>query len=89
MQFLALINFTIDPRFAKSTKEWTSKVPVKPLSKTEYQSGLEAMLGVGVQVYFVDKNIFRKIKNSEDHGYSILRTLKSENQKEGRNVCDY
>ncbi len=66
--------------------EWTSRVPVKPISKTVYDSGLKAMLELSVQVYFVDKKTFKSIYNAKDHGISILRTLKSENQKRNVNI---
>lgn len=66
--------------------EWASKDKVVPIRKIQYSSALEAMLENGVQVYFVDQNIFRGIKKSEDHGLRILRQVQSENQKYGINA---
>lgn len=66
--------------------EWTSRVSVKSNNKTEYKSALEAMLELGVQVYFVDKSIFGKIKDSKDNGMAILRTLDSENKLKNINI---
>jgi hypothetical protein len=64
-------------------KEWTSKKQVVPIEKEIYQSGLEAMLEMGVQVFFVGKETFEKVKESEDFGNSIIRNLDSENEKRG------
>lgn len=64
--------------------EWTSKRAVRPISKEEYGSGLQAQLDNGVQVFFVDKATFAEIVNSGDHGNAIMRSLESENKK--RNV---
>lgn len=63
-----------------SKTEWTSKTPVKPYEKEIYESGLQAQLENGVQVYFTDKETFKKIEESEDHGNSIIRNLISENK---------
>ena len=66
--------------------EWVSKEKVKPTKKIEEPSALDAMLENGVQVYFVDDNIYKQIKESNDHGLSILKNLESENQRRGVNV---
>jgi hypothetical protein len=44
------------------------------------------MIDNGVQVYFVGKQTFQKIRQAEDHGFSILQTIQSENQKLNKNV---
>ncbi len=77
--------FTTNETRSMGAAEWTSKEPVKPVSKTDYESGLEAMLQHGVQVYFVDKDIFQQIKDSNDHEFSILLKQQSENEKRGVN----
>lgn len=70
----------------KGTKsEWTSKVSVKPLKEEEYESGLQAQLENGVQVYFVDTNTFREIEGSKDFGNSIIKNLTSENKLRSTN----
>jgi hypothetical protein len=78
--------FTSDPNKGLGIYEWTSKEPVKPLKKIEYDSALDAMLENGVQVYFVDEDKYKKIKESKDHGLSIFRELESENQRRGINI---
>lgn len=55
--------------------EWVSKIPVKPIKKRIYESGLKAMLINGVHVFFVSKEVFKQIKNSSDHGFSIIKRL--------------
>jgi len=44
------------------------------------------MLENGVQVYFVNNNIYKQIKESNDHGFSILENLESENQRMSINI---
>ncbi len=66
--------------------EWTSRVSVMPISKKVFDSGLEAMLEYGVQVFFVDGDTFKQINTTKDHGLSILRTLVSVNQIRNINI---
>ncbi|MCP3659041.1 MAG: hypothetical protein GY830_01465 [Bacteroidetes bacterium] len=70
--------------------EWVSKKKVKPLYKIEFDSALEAMIDLGIQVFFVDEETFAKLKSSkgEEH-MKIIRKLKSENQKRNKNVFPY
>jgi hypothetical protein len=68
------------------SNEWVSKEGVKPVEVIEHTSALDAMLENGVQVYFVDEATYQQIRRAEDHGYSILKSLESENQKRGVNV---
>jgi len=77
--------FDFDPEKGTGDKEWTSREKVKPLSKEEYESGLEAMIDHGIQVFFVDKETSEKIQKSNDHGNKIIRGLESENKKRGEN----
>ena len=78
--------FECDPEKGLGVNEWTCKVTVKPRTVEKFDSALDAMLEAGVQVYFVDDKIYQKINESKDHGYSTLKTLKSENQCRGVNV---
>ncbi len=78
--------FDFDPEKGMGEKEWVSKVPVKPLSETKFNSALDAMIENGVQVYFVDENTFEAINNSSNHGYGILIRLTSENEKRGQSI---
>lgn len=68
--------------------EWVSKHKVQPLDKEEYDSALEAMLENGVQVFFVDKEVFEKIDKSSDSGRSIVVNLESENKRLNKNVTE-
>ncbi len=74
-------NFNYNPNLGMREKEWTSSKPVKPLKENSYDSALDTMVENGVNVYFVKKKTFENIKNSKDHGLSILSSLTSENQK--------
>lgn len=76
--------FSIESGRGLGEYEWASKERVKPIKKLEYPSALDAMLENGVQVYFVDKEKYRKIEESKD--YSILKRLESENKRRGINV---
>lgn len=71
--------FKTDPQKSKNGREWTSKERVRADDKIIFNSGLEAMKENNVKVYFVDEPTFKKIKQAEDHGLTILRTLKPEN----------
>jgi len=77
--------FTTDEGKGMGATEWVSKQPVKPTKKEDYESGLQAMLELGVQVYFVDESTFTQIKTAPDHGFKIICDLKSENEKKGIN----
>jgi hypothetical protein len=74
-------NFDYKSDLGMGEKEWTSSKPTKPLKETFYTSTLDTMIENSVNVYFVDGETFENIKNSEDHGLSILNSLISENQK--------
>ncbi|GEM_PF-758686 len=72
--------FTLDQTKRGGKNEWTSNTSVTPTEKEEYESGLEAQLDNGVQVYFVDEETFDRITQSEDHGVAIIKGLVSENK---------
>lgn len=79
-------HFSYDPHKGLREMEWTSKIPVKPISLVVYDSVLQAMLESGVQVYFVAPPIIADISNSKDFGMEILRNIESENQRRQINV---
>lgn len=81
--------FEVDLTKGLREYEWTSSVPVKPTKKEVYESGFDAMLDSGVQVYVVNTEIFNQIKQSEDHGFTILQNIQSENQKLNRNYKSF
>ncbi len=78
--------FTSDPDKGMGDDEWTSRDSVTPIEKTDVESALGAMIENGVQVFFVEKETFSKIKDSADK-ISILKTLESENQRQGKNFA--
>ncbi len=78
--------FYCDLKKGMGKYEWVSKKSVKPIKKQSFKSGLEAMIDNSIQVYFVDKPIFQEIEKSQDHGYTILQSIQSENQKRDKNV---
>jgi len=80
--------FENDPSKGLGIREWMSKVPVKPINRQEYDAGLEAMLEMGVQVFFISKQKFQELKRSSDHGNAILRSLESENKKRNVNFLE-
>jgi hypothetical protein len=83
--FLPIDSFYTMPNKGLGTNEWVSKSKVKPLFKIEFASSLQAMMHFGVQVFFVSSETFAQIKNSSDHGKSILLKLRSENEKLEKN----
>jgi hypothetical protein len=68
-------SFSTDPDKGVGVTEWTSPVAVRPIAKEIIPSGLQAMLEAGVQVYFVDRETFERIKHSDDHGKAIVDGL--------------
>lgn len=83
-------NFTFNPNKGLGYQEWTSKTPVKPLSKKEYASCLDAMLQLGVQVYMQDTEKLQAFRNMKaDFKLSYLCTVRSENHRLGINVKFY
>ncbi len=80
--------FTSHPHKGMGDDEWVSKEPITPIEKTDVQSALEAMIENGVQVFFVDKGTFNKIKHSADW-FETLKTLESENKRRGKNVVEF
>jgi len=70
-------NFDVNPDRGLGLYEWTSKEKVTPTNKRHLDSGLRAMLDMGVKVYIADKETFNRFKKepSEDH-IKILEQLK-------------
>ena len=72
--------------------EWVSRKAISPLSKIEFSSVYEAMLDLGVQVYFVEKEVYQKIrvalkdKSNPLKRRMLLKSLTSENQKMNKNI---
>ena len=77
--------FETDPNKGTGLSEWTSKTGATPVGRIDYDSAFGAMLENGVQVRFTDKNTLTRMRGAEDHGYSLLKNIISENEKLGRN----
>lgn len=58
--------------------EYTSTEPVTPNQKEFVPSALQAMIENGVSVYFVDKETWQAMQDSDDDGESILKSLTPE-----------
>jgi len=78
--------FELDKTKGGGKNEWTTKVPIKPIGRENFDSGLQAQLENGVQVFFVDKKTLKLINQSDDHGNEIIRKLKSENEEKNINI---
>ncbi len=81
--------FETDPSKGMGKNEWVSSKPVKPVKNETYSSGLDAMIDLGVQVYFVDEAKFREIKEASDRRLDVvplISGLRPENQARGVNV---
>lgn len=76
--------FDYNPNMGMGEKEWTSNEPVKPSKEIICSSALDSMIDNGINVYFVDKDIFDAINNSNDYGFDILLSLESENHKRNK-----
>lgn len=77
--------FDFDPEAANLPMEMVSKVSVKPTASETYESGLEAMLKYDVQVFFVTKEEFGALLNSDDHGLNLLIEWQKTHRLENRN----
>lgn len=75
---LSATSFNSDPEKNMPGIEYTSTDFVAPDSVERYNSALEAMIGLGVNVYFVDEATFLAIRRSDDYGAQILKGLKPE-----------
>lgn len=69
------MTFEPEPSNVMGGMEWVNKVPITPIDSVEHESGLQAMLEHGVEVYFVNQETFDAIKKSDDHGYEIIQSL--------------
>jgi hypothetical protein len=68
-------------------EEYASAEPVKPEGKIFYPSVLEAMLELGVQVYFVNEDDYKTLEHSPgNQKHLFFKKLRSENVERGVNV---
>lgn len=75
---LPVRGFSSDPTKGMGDMEWTNPSKVEPINKEVFASGEQAMKQLGVNLYFVNKRTFKAIDKSEDHGQSIIQSLKPE-----------
>lgn len=75
---LPVDSFEFHPDRNMAELEWTSAIPVRPVKKEVFESGLQAMIENGVDVYFVDQVTFDAIQRSDDLGRVILESLTPE-----------
>lgn len=78
--------FSSDRSRGMGSREWASPVAVVPVSVSRVPSSLDAMIEHGVQVYFVDPELYRQMLASERPNWTFLAELESENQRRGQNV---
>jgi hypothetical protein len=77
---------------SKGNIEWTSRSFVRPIKKEIYDSGLDAMLDLGVLVYFCDKERLEEIQKIHEGNrktsevMEVLKKMKSENEKRNLEV---
>lgn len=77
-------SFSLDE--SKGDIEWTSKTDTEPFKSEVHESGLDAMLDNGVQVYFCDVEKLNELKEVTDDvqkTMEILKGMKSENERRG------
>ena len=84
-------NFHTDLTKGNKSQEWLSRKPVKILTSLLFDSSFDAMLQLGVQVFFIDEKTFaalsttiKKTRNMVKER-EILMSLVSENKKLKRN----
>jgi hypothetical protein len=85
-------SFSYNPKLGMGKHEWVSNEAVRPLSKTIYESALDAMLENGVQVFFIEnKDLFKSLSEFKSLSYLLdtLNSLQSENQKQQKNVIPF
>lgn len=68
-------SFETDLEKGLRENEYSSEEVVEPIEIEEYESGLQAMIELGVNVYFVDKETFKKLAEAGEQGGEILDTL--------------
>jgi len=86
--------FENDPSKNMGSAEWTSRDSVKPIKEETrfYDSSLDAMVDNGVQVFFVDKEFFKKVRIDRENNkipellLRLEQEVESENMKRGKNV---
>lgn len=67
--------FENDPLKGMRELEWTSKEPVTPTGKEVVSSVLEDMIKHGVKIFFVDKDTYSDIQQSDDAGESFVKSV--------------
>ncbi len=79
-------SFSFDPNKGLGQHELTVTQSITPISKEEFNSTLETMLSMGVQVYFIGKDILKKTRRDPEDLLEALENMQSENQKRNINI---
>ncbi|MFZ1250452.1 MAG: hypothetical protein WAR37_03360 [Candidatus Microsaccharimonas sp.] len=53
--------------------EWISREAVRPVKKTIYNSALEALKDNNIKIYFLDEDMFNKVKLNPSKGLEIVK----------------
>lgn len=71
---LSSASFAPSPQQEINDYEMVSTIPVKPLKKTVYAKTRDALLALGIQIRFVDKDTFKKLINNPNQK-KLVNTL--------------
>ncbi len=69
---LPVETFETDASRGMGEVEWYSEVAVRPISKMVYKSSIEAMDELGVERYYVNDEVFRKIQANPADALSLV-----------------
>lgn len=67
--------FETNNEIGMGVTEWVSRQPIKPSSKTVYDSSIKALSENGVNVYFLDNDTFLKVQADPSNGLEIVKNL--------------
>lgn len=73
--------FECNPHLGVGYREWTSKVPVRPLGHENYDKTFDAMMALGVNVYVTDMNGlsgYRALSGEDKLAFLERRTTQNE-----------
>jgi hypothetical protein len=72
--------FSTEEGRGMGNKEWASSVAVKPVEIIRIESSLEAMIKSGVQVYFVNPQVYDAALLARKNSWEIVKDMKPENK---------
>jgi hypothetical protein len=68
--------FVTDRGIGMGDVEWVSNQSVKPISKTLYETSIDALHDNHVSVYFLNKDVFSRIQANPSNGLEIVKSSK-------------